>query len=279
MSSTIEMFRPFSTAKLGALVVTLGLAAVQMCVTNCSKPASDLESLHPEIEGTANFTLQIDDDFSAAPTMDKLRESVIEVLQRRLELCFRRPFFTVEEGAAADQILVQLPVSSRLPDRFLRLLVSGQGRIEWRMLIDEPSETKERLLAFVGGELPESLEILRGAGVSGDYYYLVEKTPELTHEDVDAASVDSIRRPTIVFTEEGVKKMRQLSAASMGKQLAIVLDETVMTTLTVRGEIGRSAVLDLVDEELRVTFGVLIALAAKEGTIPARLTILSEDRT
>jgi preprotein translocase subunit SecD len=75
----------------------------------------------------------------------------------------------------------------------------------------------------------------------------VNPAPALTSADIQGAEPASDRNSgnfvRVVFTDEGAKKMRDLTTAQMNKLIAIVLDGKVLSAPRVRSVIGKDGII------------------------------------
>src|SRR5262245_22164136 len=98
-----------------------------------------------------------------------LREEAVvqarQTIERRVnELGVAEPSIA-QQGAAGDQILVQLPGVSEVERA--KSIIQSTGRLELKIVEQGPSPTKESLL--VNGQVPSGMEIVPGAsGAPGD---------------------------------------------------------------------------------------------------------------
>lgn len=85
----------------------------------------------------------------------------------------------------------------------------------------------------------------RMQSAEGDRIVWVAPTPGLTSADIQRAQPmidpDGRRAVTIVFTDAGAKKMRELSAAQITKPIALLLDGKLIWAPVVRSEISTEA--------------------------------------
>jgi SecD/SecF fusion protein len=191
----------------------------------------------------------------------------VEVIGRRIkELNVQPP--TVERQGA-DRILVKVPGlkdSGRLKE-----ILARAGRLTLQF-VDESMTVDEAL----GGTPPVGSVVLYSAD---RLPLLVERRAALSGENiVDAqAGIDKyVQVPvvTFVFDEEGKAKFGKVTAENVGRQLAIVLDEIVMSAPVIRepilggtGQISGNFTLESAED---------LALLLRAGSLPAALTIIEE---
>ena len=217
--------------------------------------------------------------FSMKPNIQQnLRdESVVQArqtIERRInELGVAEPSIA-QQGA--DQILVQLPGVSDI--EHAKSIIGSPGLLELKIVEGAPSPSKEALM--VNGQVPQGMEIVPGAGSSGDtstVYYLVKKVAAVTGQDLRSAraSVDENNRPAVSFTlsNEGGRKFGKVSSENIGRQLAIILDGRVQSAPTLESKIN---------SEGRITGSFTpdevadLSLKLRSGALPAKLDYLEE---
>jgi preprotein translocase subunit SecD len=206
-------------------------------------------------------------------------ESVIQArqtIERRVdELGVTEPSIA-RQGAAGDQILVQLPGVSDVARA--KGIIGSPGRLELR-IVEKVGATREELAP--SGQVPGNMDIFPGtSGAVGDastIYYLVRRAAAVTGRDLRNArpSMDENGRPAVSFTlnSEGARKMGAATSANMGRQLAIVLDDRVQSAPTIEGRITTDGVIygSFTQEEVQN-----LSLILRSGALPAKLDYLEE---
>jgi preprotein translocase subunit SecD len=204
-------------------------------------------------------------------------ESVVQArqtIERRInELGVAEPSIS-QQGT--DQILVQLPGVSDI--EHAKSIIGSPGLLELKIVEGAPSPSREALM--VNGQVPQGMDIVPGAGSSGDtstVYYLVKKVAAVTGQDLRSAraSVDENNRPAVSFTlsNEGGRKFGKVSGENIGRQLAIILDGRVQSAPTLESKIN---------SEGRITGSFTpdevadLSLKLRSGALPAKLDYLEE---
>ncbi len=155
------------------------------------------------------------------------------------------------------------------------------------------SENREALIAATAGYVPEDRELLLerteiAGGKKAKYVsYVVFATTELTGEDIldatvgfSSSSLDNAPSVSLRFTGPGGKRFGDVTGANVGKLMAIVLDDEVVSAprinqkiaggqaeITMGGDRGAQEILDESNE---------LALILKSGALPARIEVLEE---
>jgi len=188
------------------------------------------------------------------------------------------------EGIGGDRIVVQMPGVDD-PER-VKDLIKNTAFLELRLVKEGTAQADsiDKLRAALGGTIPPDVEILPlrredptlGTGRS---YIAVERRQVVTGRDLKDAgqSTDDFNQPAVSFTltREGGRKFAEVTAANVGRQLAIILDNTVMSAPVIQSRISDQGRItgSFTLEEARD-----LATVLKSGALPAGLTYL-EDRS
>lgn len=227
-----------------------------------------------DLQGGMHLVLKV--DTSKLPKEAKktdVQERALEVIRNRIDL------FGVKEPAihlqGEDEIIVQLP---GLTDRNRALeLIGKTALLEFKMVSDNVSDFK----AALEGNIPQGYEL--------KYVESDEKHPVLLHKDA-ALSGDSLINADvqfdqsgfgepyvgIEFNDEGAKKFSEITQANVGKRLAIVLDDKVLSAPRINEHIpsGKAVITGRFSPEEAKD----LAIQLKAGALPAPLYV-EEERT
>ena len=207
------------------------------------------------------------------------RESVtqaIQTIERRVnELGVAEPNIA-EYGSSGDQIMVQLPGLqdvARAKD-----IIRSTAVLEWKLVEFGPVADRAALLQQYGGVVPADMEVVPGVADGVPSFYLVRRVAAVTGRDLRNAkpTLDEYNTPAVSFTlnSDGVSKFSRVTAANVGRQLAIVLDGQVQSAPVIEGAItqadaritGRFTQSEVAD----------LSLLLRSGALPASLTYLEE---
>lgn len=179
-----------------------------------------------------------------------------------------------------NRILIQLP-GIKDPERAIALL-GKTARLEFKMVAEDVTPQEA-----LRGNLPPGTQLLyekqvdpRTGAVSENPLVVQEKTV-LTGDLLADAQVRIDTRfnepyVSIDFNAVGAKRFDQITAANIGKRMAIVLDDTVYSAPVIRERIsGGSAQVSGSFTEQEATD---LAIVLRAGSLPAPVKIL-EDRT
>ncbi len=199
----------------------------------------------------------------------------LQTIERRVnELGVSEPV-VARYGSTGDQIVVELPGVSntaRAKD------IIGQTALLALHLVDAgPMPDQAALLANHQGQVPPDMLVVGGSVSQTDpttSYFLVRKVPAVTGKNLRTARQvpDEFNQPAVSFTlnSEGVAKFSQVTAANVGKQLAIVLDNRVVSAPVIEGAINQA------DARIQGRFTPQeaedLALVLRSGALPASMT-------
>jgi preprotein translocase subunit SecD len=207
-------------------------------------------------------------------------ESVVQArqtIERRVnELGVTEPSIA-QQGAAGDQILVQLPGVTDVERA--KQIMGSPGLLELKIVDQGPASTKEALL--VNGQVPPGSEILPGnSGAPGDtttVYYQVKKVAAVTGRDLRNArpTLDTNNQPAVSFSlnNEGARKFGRVTGENVGRSLAIILDGRVQSAPRIESRITNEGQITggFTQEEVQN-----LSLILRSGALPASLTYLEE---
>ena len=181
---------------------------------------------------------------------------------------------------ADNRILIQLP-GVKDPQRAIDLL-GKTARLEFKMVIDE-ANTQDAVKGILppGGQLLYEKNVNRQSGTVTETPLVVESKTSLTGDLLADAQVRIDTRfndpyVAIEFNPVGAKRFEQITAASVGRRMAIILDDTVYSAPVIRERIaGGSAQISGNFTEQSATD---LAIVLRAGSLPAPVQIL-ENRT
>jgi len=199
----------------------------------------------------------------------------LETIRKRIDQ------FGVNEPVIArqgeNQILVQLP-GVKDPKRAIDL-IGRTATVEFK-LVDDDHNLEEALK----GNLPSGDEILyqkemdKVGGESTHHPFLLKKAPLMTGEVISSARVriKSEFNETYIkvdFTEQGARLFDQITAAYVGKRIAVVLDDNVYATPMIHERIHNGQV-NITGGELTPEEASELAIALRVGALPAPVRII-----
>jgi len=246
---------------------------------------SDAGVIREELEGDQRVTLREDGDaLVLALTPEWTREvreramlQALEVLRRRID----DPQTGIPESVVTrqgqDRILIEIPGVDRVPDIFRKT-----GYLEFK-IVQDSAPTEELLRAKFPEGLPPGTEIAIEKERKTERViaaYLVPVQADINGDFLTDAQVrfDSrVNEWQVEFTwnPEGGRIFGELTEKSIGKPLAIILDDLVYSAPVIRDRISRQGQITgrLTSEEARD-----LAVVLRAGALPIPVQI-EEERT
>ena len=202
--------------------------------------------------------------------VDNLKDSIvkqsIEIIRNRIDkLGVTQP---VVSRAGKYRILVELP--GFLDVERAKKIIGSTASLELRLVIDS-APTKEALEK----KLTKDTEILPSR--DGTEWFLLDKIPVITGQDLKTAyvGVDQFGQPAVNFElkSEAAEKFGEFTQKNIGKRLAIVLDNKVVSAPVIRSRISDRGQItgNFTAEEAQD-----LALILRTGSLPAPLEFLEE---
>ena len=208
-------------------------------------------------------------------TVDQAKEAI----DRRVNaLGVAEPNIVVE---GEDRINIQLPGvddPARVKD-----IIRTTAQLQFRIVENGTAPTAEALYQMLPVAMREQVDILPGNSeddlgrVTGVVYYAVNKNVPVSGRDLKNARVQKGRvgEPVIGFTltPEGSPKFSALTGANKNRQLAIVLDNKVVSAPRINNQIDGEGVIEGSFTQQQASD---LALVLRSGSLPASLTTLEE---
>ncbi|MBW2417669.1 MAG: protein translocase subunit SecD [Deltaproteobacteria bacterium] len=244
-SNLVEILADDDVVPASALVVDGRLlleASSEEDLAKIRSAATDSGVLAAEPEGELSVAYGLTDDWSQE-IRERTMLQVLEVLRRRIDDPERGIPDSVVTRQGRDRVLVQIP-GGQIDRGRARDLLKSTGFLEFKIVIDSAANEEALLAGFPDG-LPEGQEILfevdsETQAVVGAY--LVKIAPDLTGDYLDDARVgfDQQQRPIVnfQFNPEGGRKFGDLTEASVGERLAIILDHQIYSAPVIRNRIS-----------------------------------------
>jgi preprotein translocase subunit SecD len=231
---------------------------------------------NPLPNGTYDFTLkQVIERQLREDTIDQ----TMQTIDRRVnELGVTEP--SIARQSNGDEILIQLPGVTDVAHA--KDIIGKTAQLEFKLVEAGPSSSKDDLLKQYNGKLPADMEIVpgsaEGGGSGGDsVFYIVKKIAPVTGQDLRSAKpgLDENNQPAVHFElkPQGATKFGHLSGDNIGRYLAIVLDNRIVSAPRLDGRIT---------DQGRISGGFTaesandLSLTLRSGALPASLTSLQE---
>jgi preprotein translocase subunit SecD len=203
----------------------------------------------------------------------------VETIRNRVDaLGVTEPIIAPESG---NRIVIQLPGvddPARVKD-----IIKTTAVLQFRLVEGSTGSDAASTLASVPENMKSEVEILPGTREDelgrpvGVEYYAIRKTVPVTGTDLKSARVQKgqLGQPNVgmSFTPEGARKFGALTGANVGRRLAIVLDNKVMSAPNIKSKIEDQGVIE---GQFTQQQAADLALVLRSGSLPASLTTLEE---
>ena len=245
-----------------------GMQAALEKVRSLATPVASLTGIgQNDIEVTAEageIVVQLSEAERVATDQRTLQQS-LEIIRRRVdEVGTREP--TIQRQGE-DRILIQVPGIGSAAE--LKSLIGTTAKLTFQPVVRTTGDA---------GTRPGPREALLPAMSEPNTYYIVEKTPVVTGEELTNAqpAFDQNGRPAVEFQFDpaGARKFGDYTANNIGKPFAIVLDEQVISAPVIQSHIpgGRGIITGSFTVEESTELAVLL----RAGALPAEMTFLEE---
>jgi preprotein translocase subunit SecD len=225
--------------------------------------------------GEGRFLVEMSDLF-LRQTRERTVQEAIRTLERRVnELGVAEPVIAAH-GSAGDQILVQLPGVTN-PEQ-AKSVIKRTAQLQLK-IVESSAPSREALLAGTGGSVPPSMDVVQGKGEEAGVpvFYLVRREAIITGRDLKNArgSVDENNQPDVAFSlnAHGADKFKRETGKNVGKQLAVILDNTVESAPTIQSQIGAEG---RITGRFTTAETDELAKVLRAGALPATLEFLQE---
>ncbi|HRK42594.1 MAG TPA: protein translocase subunit SecD [Gemmobacter sp.] len=245
-----------------------GLEAAVAKVRSLASPVTTLTGMgQNDIEVSTDngeIVVQLSEAERVATDQRTLQQS-LEIIRRRVdEVGTREP--TIQR-IGDDRILIQVPGIGSAAE--LKSLIGTTAKLTFNPVVRVTSDA---------GARPGPREALLPSQDDPNTYYIVEKTPVVTGEELTNAqpSFDDRSRPAVEFQFDptGARKFGDYTANNIGKPFAIVLDDQVISAPVIQSHIpgGRG----IITGQFSVEDSTELAVLLRAGALPAEMTFLEE---
>ncbi|MCX5699967.1 MAG: protein translocase subunit SecD [Candidatus Omnitrophica bacterium] len=247
------------------------LAILILCIY-FAFPLDKRINLGLDLKGGMHLLLKV--DTSKLPDKAKVdaADRAIEVIRKRIDNYGVREPLIQKHGT--DELVVELP---GFTDRErARELIGKIALLEFKLVSSDPDKLKEAL----AGNIPQGYELKYTQ--DDNIPILVEKDAALIGDALTDASINfsqtSFNEPVVSlkFNAEGSKKFAQVTAANVGKRLAIVLDGNVQSAPNIREAIPSGEAV--ITGRFSIEQAQDLSNVLRSGALPAPLNI-EEERT
>ncbi len=251
--------------------ILLILGIVGLCLYY-TFPLNKRINLGLDLQGGMHLLLKVDTSHLEGQAKLDACDRAVEVIRNRIDEFGVRETSIQKQGE--DEIVVQLP---GVTDRQRAIdLIGKTAMLEFKIV----STDADKLKAAIGGTVPEGYELKNSSEENEPL--LLEKQAVLVGDSLVDASVrfdqSQFSEPIVGlrFNPAGAKKFAEVTAANVGKRLAIVLDGKVQSAPRIREAIpsGEAVITGRFDVQQAQD----LALVLRVGALPAPMYV-EEERT
>ena len=240
---------------------------------------TEVETNYDRSAGAGSYTFTLKPNIVVQLREDTVNQALTTIERRVNELGVAEP--VIARYTAADQLLVELPGVTDVARA--KEIIQSTAQLELKQVEQGPFSDETAARAAYAGNMPPDIQLLPGAIEAGPGlpastgYYAVRRVPAVTGRDLRNArpTLDENNRPAVSFSlnNDGARKFGIFTQANIGKQLAIVLDNRVVSAPQIQSRI---------DDEGRITGNFTtqesqdLSLKLRSGALPASLSYLEE---
>jgi len=229
--------------------------------------------------------LQVDKLDPKTPLKDAMQQA-IEIIRNRIDQFGVAEPLIVQQGAR--WIVVQLPGVTN--SQQAKELVGKTAQLEFRMVDDsEKARTAMNKILELGNPfdgvsastaaaklVPAGLQLFKGKDSA---MYLLKQEVPLTGAALESAKVETggeYGMPVVAFKfkPEAAAKFSALTASNVGKNMAIVLDDTVFSAPVIKGRIGGGS--GIIEGQFTSDDAKSLAIVLRAGALPAPVKVIEE---
>jgi len=225
--------------------------------------------------GENKLVVSMTDQFQRQ-TKEQTVQEAIRTLERRVNALGVAEPVIAAQGSRGDQILVQLPGVTDVEAAKRIIKTTAQLSLK---LVEGQAASQETLLQATSGKVPDNMEVVTGPSDTPGQptYYLLRKESMITGRDLKNArvGVDESNRPQINFSLNAAATDRfgRETGRSIGRQLAIVLDNTVYSAPTIQSRLGSD---NRITGRFTTQEADELSKILKAGALPATLRYLQQ---
>jgi len=253
-----------------------------------SEKASEARSLITESLGTewtlnqptpTDFRLAIRRETAVKLRQDTLTQTM-STLERKVNGLGVAEASVQQRGGSAGEadVLVQLPGVDD-PARVKSILQTA-AMLELSEVRGGPYMSQAEALGQNSGVLPPNTKLVRGSlrAGQGENWWLLARSPVVTGRDLRDARAQQSETPgrwetTFVLTQEAARRFEGFTGANIGKQLAIVLDNVVLSAPRIESRISDQGRITGAGDHQEAGD---LALNLRSGSLPASVKVIEE---
>ncbi len=240
--------------------------------------ATDIETNFNRSSGARAYTYAMKGNVANVLREEAVSQALQTIERRVNELGVAEPI--VARHGGAEQILVQLPGVTDVARA--KEIIRSTAYLELKLVEQGPFPSREAALQAYNNSVPPDLEVTpgrdeaQGGATPTTVFYVVKKVAAVAGRDLRSAqqSIDEFNQPAVSFTlkQDAAVRFGQLTETNIGRRLAIVLDNRVMSAPRIDGRItDNGQITGITREEMQD-----LVITLKSGALPATLTYLEE---
>jgi preprotein translocase subunit SecD len=243
--------------------------------------AVEVDTVYARVPGAGRYTYTMRPNIAS-----QLREATVaqalQTIERRVnELGVAEPI--VARQGPVNQILVQLPGVTDV--QRAKEIIRSTALLELKIVEMGPFPSEEVARQAYNNALPPDLVVVPGSediaatggGTPGTVYYVVRRVPPITGRDLRTAqpSLDQNNLPAVGFSlsRDGAVRFGQLTEQNINRQLAIILDNRVISAPVIQSRITDQGQITGGFDQQRAQD---LALVLRSGALPAPMDFLEE---
>jgi len=201
----------------------------------------------------------------------------LETIRNRVDVMGVSEPMIQRQGMAGDRIVVELP-GVEDPER-VKSIIKTTAILEWKLVRAGPAPDEATLLASMGGTVPEDAQVVKGDPKREAGFYLVDRVATVSGKDLRTVrrSQDEWNTPAVSFSldPEGGRRFEKATGENIGKQIAIVLDNKVISAPRVETVIP-AATGGIIRGRFSLEEAEDLVVVLKAGSLPAGIRYLEE---
>ena len=242
--------------------------------------AVEVDTVYARAPGAGRYT------YTMRPNIEsQLREATVaqalQTIERRVnELGVAEPI--VARQGALNQILVQLPGVTDVTRA--KEIIRNTALLELKIVEMGPFPSEDAARQAYNNAMPPDLMTVPGSedlattgGTPNTVYYVVRRVPPITGRDLRTAqpSLDQNNLPAVGFSlsNDGAVRFGQLTEQNINRQLAIILDNRVISAPVIQSRITDQGQITGGFDQQRAQD---LALVLRSGALPAPMDFLEE---
>jgi preprotein translocase subunit SecD len=209
---------------------------------------------------------------------DQAVTQALETIRNRVDVMGVSEPMIQRQGMAGERIVVELP-GVEDPER-VKSIIKTTAILEWKLVRAGPAPDEASLLAATGGTVPEDAQVIKGDPKRQEAgFFLVDKVATVSGKDLRTVrrSQDEWNSPAVSFSldPEGGRRFEKATGENIGKQIAIVLDNKVISAPRVESVIPASTG-GIIRGRFTAEEAEDLVVVLKAGSLPAGIRYLEE---